>query len=137
MSINDFVSIPLPIELVSGLAQRNPTGINSIVEFAVRDFLERTGEGRPRIVGSRSKGIYWDRLFLPEKTRLRTRYFGAYRYGDVRGDQIIYEGKPVATVSQLARRMRNNTCVNAWMHVEVLRPSDIEWVKADRLRRSQ
>lgn len=127
--------MPLPLDLFEQLSARYPRGVSSVLEHVARDFLERTEEDWNAPRPARTDGVRWDAVFLPNGTRLRTRYFGEYKYAEVKGDEIVFEGKSIASVSQLARMMRGDTSNNAWLVMEVQRPGDSVWIKADRLRR--
>lgn len=135
-SLNDFVAVPLPSDLYHEIATRYPDRVTSLIEDVVRDFFDRTAEDFAHRRTNRGNGVRWENAFLPDKTRLRTRYYGEYKYAEIEGDKIVFDGKEVSSISQLASRMRDNTSVNAWLHVEVMRPGDREWQKADILRRT-
>ena len=135
-SLNDFVAVPLPSDLYQEIAARYPDRVASLIEDVVRDFLDRTADDSPRRRFNSHNGVRWDNVFLPDKTRLRTKYFSDYKYAEIKGDKIMFDGKEVSSMSQLASRMRDNTSVNAWLHIEVMRPGDREWLKADFLRRA-
>ncbi len=134
-SLDDFVAVPVPADLYQDIAARYPTGVSSLIENVVRDFLDRTAEDFAHRRTNRGNGVRWDSVFLPDKTRLRTKHYGDYKYAEIKGDKIMFDGKDIPTISQLASRMRGNTSVNAWLHIEVMRPGDREWQKADILRR--
>jgi len=134
-SLDDFVAVPLSTDLYQEVAVRYPTGVSSLIENVVRDFLDRTADDFAHRRANRGNGVRWDNVFLPDKTRLRTKHYAEYKYAEVKGDKILHDGKEVPTISQLASRLRGNTSVNAWLHIEVMRPGDREWQKADILRR--
>jgi len=137
VSLNDFVAVPLPIELYHELTARYPNRVATVLENVARDFLDRTVEDVPRRRKDPRNGVHWDAVFLPAGTRLRTKHYGEYKYAEIKGDEIIYDGKIVSSISRLARKMRSNTSVNAWLFIELMRPGDAEWVKADLLRRAK
>ncbi|MCP1674525.1 hypothetical protein J2T57_001627 [Natronocella acetinitrilica] len=130
---NAFVAVPIRLDLYQELMRRHGQAANAVVEDQVEAFLERT-EGDP-VVSPAAEGVTWDGLFLPEKTRLRTRHRRVYKYADVVSDHIVYEGERYSTVNRAVNAMRNNTQNNAWRFTEVLRPSDAGWTPAERLRR--
>jgi hypothetical protein len=134
LALDDIAVIPVSSELHVELVRRFPRNISSVVEDVVWNFLDRTEEDFNASQKAPKNGIHWDTLFLPSGTKLRTKYFGDYKYADIKGDKIIYEDKSVPSVSQLAQQMRDNTSVNAWLHMEVMRPGDREWLKANALR---
>jgi hypothetical protein len=132
-SLDSFVAVPLPHDLYAQLAKRYPAGVSSVLEHVVQDFLDRTAEdfaakyARP--------GVQWDALFLPDGTQIRTKYFGKYPIAEIADGQIMWDGERYPSMSQLARAMRGDTSNNAWVTLEVKRPTDADWIRADRLRR--
>ena len=130
--LDDFVAVPISTEMYMEIARRYPGRVTSLIEDVVENFLERTDEG---YLMPSSNGIYWGAVFLPSGTKLRVSYRGEYKYAAVVEDEIIYEEENVPSVSKMASMMRNNTSVNAWTYVELMRPSDKTWVLADILRR--
>lgn len=133
--LNDFVAVPLPADLYQDITDRYAGRVSSLIENVVRDFLDRTESGTEHTRKSRTNGVRWNNIFLPHKTSLRTKYQNEYKYAEIKDDKIIFEGKEIASISRLARRMRGNTSVNAWLHIEVMRPGDREWHLANVLRR--
>ena len=84
-------------------------------------------------------GIFWESLFLPVGTQLRTSHCGNYKYGKIQGTEehgvaLTYEGKQYVSVAQMARAMRGQTNVNAWRYIEIRRPGDTSWQRALQLR---
>jgi len=135
-SLDDFVAVPLSTEIYMAVASRHPGAVSSVIEQVVSDYLERTDEnGSYNQSVSSTKGIHWGPVFLPSGTQFRVKYHNEYKYAEVKGDKIPYDGKTLSSASQMASLMRNNTSVNAWMHVEVKRPTDKAWVFANVLRR--
>lgn len=134
LELDDLAAVPVSSELYGELVRRFPRGVSSVVEDVVWDFLNRTEEDFRARQGAPRNGIHWDKTFLPSGTKLRTRYLGEFKYAEVSEDKIQFGGDAVPSVSQLARRMRGNTSVNAWLCMEVMRPTDSEWQKANSLR---
>ena len=134
-SLNDFVAVPIPADLYQDVADRYAARVSSLIEDVIRDFLERTDSDTGYSRKSRMNGVRWNNVFLPEKTRLRTKYQNEYKYAEIKGDKIIFDSKEISSISRLARRMRGNTSVNAWLHIEVMRPGDREWHLANVLRK--
>lgn len=134
-TLDEVVFVPFPIRLYRDLLDRHGTRVNSVIEQVVDDFLDRTADSEPAAVRNRGAGVFWGTLFLPEKTRLRTKHRDHYQYADIKGDSIVYAGQSFSSVSKAANRMRANTSNNAWKVLEVLLPSSTEWVQASRIRR--
>ena len=132
-SFDSFVCVPLPNDLYAQLAKRYPAGVSSVLEHVVQDFLDRTAED---FAAQHARaGVQWDALFLPDRTRIRTKYFGNYPIAEIADGQIMWDGMRYPSMSQLARAMRGDTSNNAWLTLEVKRSTDADWIRADRLRR--
>jgi hypothetical protein len=135
-SLDSFVAVPLPHDLYAQLVRRYPTGVSSVLEHVIQDFLDRTEDDfAAKQQDARENGVRWDALFLPHGTQIRTKYFGKYPIAEVATGEIHWEGQKYASMSQLARAMRGNTSNNAWVVLELKRPTDREWIRADRLRK--
>ncbi|WP_077530283.1 hypothetical protein [Vreelandella utahensis] len=133
LSHQDFVAVPISLELYQELLRRHGTAANAVIEDQVEAFLERTDDDV--VAPSSTDGITWGTIFLPEKTQLRTKYYNEYRYAEVVGDGIIYEGERFSHVAQATNQMRGGTQNNAWKVLEILRPTDSRWLAAEFLRR--
>ncbi len=133
--LDSFVAVPLSHDLYAQLAQRYPAGVSSVLEHVVQDFLDRTEEDfASKRDNARQNGIQWDALFLPHGTQIRTKYFGKYPIAEIVAGEIRWGGQVYPSMSRLARAMRGDTSNNAWVVLEVKRPSDLNWIRADRLR---
>lgn len=133
-NLDSFVAVPLTVELYAEFARRYSGGVSSVIEQVAWDFLDRTAEEfetAPR----GSNGVYWESLFLPEGTEIRTKYFNEYKVAAILGKEIVWNGETYPSMSQLARAMRGDTSNNAWKVLEIMRPSDGKWQPADFLRR--
>ena len=132
---NEVVAVPLSLSLYRELLDRFPDKPHTVIENVVADFLERTADDVPRAMGKRGTGVMWEALFLPEKTRLRTKHLGEYKYAEVKGNSVQFGGEQHLSVAQATNRMRGGTQNNAWRVVEVLLPGNDSWVRAEQLRR--
>jgi hypothetical protein len=133
--LDSFVAVPLSHDLYAQLAQRYPAGVSSVIEHVVQDFLDRTEEDfAANRENARLNGIQWDALFLPHGTQIRTKYFGKYATAEIVAGEICCDGQVHPSMSRLARAMRGDTSNNAWVVLEIKRPSDPNWIRADRLR---
>src|ERR1700755_2083345 len=72
-----------------------------------------------------------DTVILRATIQLMKRYM---YYAKVIGDEIIFGGKPVSPAMMVMEitKSRRNSWTELWVH----RPSDKNWILADRLRRS-
>lgn len=133
-NLDTFVSVPVSNELYAELARRFPGGVSSVLEQVAQDFLDRTAEDfaarEPR-----TQGVYWEALFLPDGTEIRTKHYGEFKVASIVAGEIVWEEEGYPSMSQLARAMRGDTSNNAWKVLEIKRPSDAKWQSADFLRR--
>lgn len=136
MSIHSdsHVGVLIPTDLYGELFRRYPGSVSSILEQISWDFLDRTAEDF-QDAQLKPTGVYWERLFMPEGTEIRTRYFGDFKTAKIEGERIVWEGTTFPSMSQLAKAMRGNTVNNAWQVLEVRLPSSIRWEPASSLRR--
>jgi hypothetical protein len=134
LNLDTFVSVPLPNELYAEFARRFPGGVSSVLEHVARDFLDRTAEDLAARE-PRTQGIYWEALFLPEGTQVRTKHYGEHKVADIVGTEITWDGEVYPSMSQLARAMRGDTSNNAWKVLEIKRPTDAMWQSALFVRR--
>ena len=132
-TLDDFVCIPLSSELYQALSKRYPDRVSAVLEDITWDFLERTEED---FVAPPSGGITWNRLQLPNGTQLRVKksYSNDYGYGEIKNDKLMYLDKEVRSPSQFARKVKNNTSVNAWINIDIKRPQDRDWKPANNFR---
>ncbi|HEX7046642.1 MAG TPA: hypothetical protein VF275_03595 [Gammaproteobacteria bacterium] len=129
-SLNSFIAIPISVDLYAEISRRFPRGASSTLEQVLWDFLERTeADNIPP-----SEGIYWDSLFLPSGTQVRTKYFDEYKVAKVQEKSIVWKGRSFRSMSQLAHAMRGGTSNNAWKVLEVQFPREKSWQLADYLR---
>ena len=131
--IHDSPHLPLPTSLVSALLKRSPYGISALIENIVNDFLERTEE--EIINPSALTGIYWEAIFLPNGTQIRTKYYGEFKVALIEDEEIIWDGSSYPSFAQLVNAMRGGTMNNAWKELHIKRPSDKMWMPAQSLRR--
>ena len=133
LSLDSFVAIPVPNDLYARLASRYPSGVSSIIEHVVEDFLERTSEDF-EAARAKKQGLYWESLFIPDGSQIRTKYYGNYQVAEVQAGTVVWEGEAYPSLSRLASAMRGDTSNNAWKVLEIKRPTDAVWQLADRLR---
>lgn len=131
--LNDVVCVPVSSELYQALAARYPDTIGSLLENISWDYLERTEDD---FMVMPKSGYNWSGLSLPSGTHLRVKksHSNDYGYAEITGEKIIYLGKDVRSPSQFARKVRNNTSVNAWINIEIKRPQDRDWKLANSFR---
>lgn len=134
LDLDSFVAIPVSSKIYSEFSRRFPGSVSSALEQVAQDFLDRTAEDfaarEPK-----TEGIYWEALFLPQDTLIRTKHYGVYKTAEITGTEITWDGDVYPSMSQLARAMRGDTSNNAWKVLEIKRPTDAKWQPADFLRR--
>lgn len=129
--MNNFVYVPISLDLYKEVLERYPDTPHTLIHNVIEDFLDRTDVEYDEI---ERKGIYWDKLFLPDGTKFRTKRFNKVFEGEIKDDKIIWDGKNFNSVSQAINAMRGNTMNNAWIFTEIKRPNEINWTLADSLR---
>jgi len=130
-----FVAIPIHLELFREILSRYPDDPRGLIEDVVGDFLERTSQEPYVSRAGLDGGVSWRPLFLPDKTRVRTKHLGEFKYAAVENGQLIFDGRKYSSMSKLANAMRGDTNNNAWLVLELRRPSDSRWIAADALRK--
>jgi len=129
--MNEHVYVPIEVALYKELLNRYPGAANSTIQSVIGDFLERTRED---FVFEEKRGVYWDKVFLPNGTQIRTKYFNETLVGEIENERIVWRNEEYGSISQMVNTMRGNTSNNAWKVSEVRRPGDSVWYAADRLR---
>jgi len=72
---------------------------------------------------------------LPEKTQIRTKYFGEVKTAIIENESIIWNDQIYASFAQLSNAMRGDKMTNAWRELEIKRPTDQIWFSAQSIRR--
>lgn len=103
-----------------------------VISTAIEYWLDNASWKPELLKESITRGYQWKSLFLPDGTKIRMQYKGAYFYAKVEGDEIIYDGKPISPGS-LANTIAGSSR-NAWRDLWIKRPSDKEWFLADECR---
>jgi hypothetical protein len=132
LDLDSFVSVPLPTPLVKALLERTPH-ISALLETIASDYLERSEEDFSTSSAS-TTGVYWEALFLPSGTQIRTKYFGEFKVAFIEGESIIWNGQHYASLAKLVNEMRGGTNNNAWKELQIKRPFDKVWLPALSLR---
>ena len=133
LDLDSFVSVPLSTPLVAALLLRSPHGVSALIENVISDFLDRTEDDF--MAAPTTLGVFWEALFLPSGTQIRTKYFGEFKVASVEKESIIWDGNVYPSFAQLANKMRGGKMNNAWKELQIKRPSDKMWMPAQSLRR--
>ncbi len=134
LNLDSFVAVPVSSELYAEFARRFPGGVSSVLEQIAQDFLDRTAEDFDAR-DPRGQGVYWEALFLPEGSQIRTKHYGEFKIAEILNGAITWQSEEYPSMSQLARAMRGDTSNNAWKVLEIKRPSDVKWEPAIFLRK--
>ena len=118
------------MKLIDRYKENYPVAIDDVIER----FLEQTADGNDEAVNFRDDGYIWDQLSLPAGTMLRTRYFDEWQVATVQEGKLIYNDREFKTPAKLCNAMRGNKTTNAWMMLQIKRPQDVEFRKAESFR---
>ena len=128
--------VPLRNDLVAQLIARYQDDYDRYIDHAVESFLERTSDDYNAQFDPKSgKDYIWGQLIMPEGTELRTKYKNQYETATLKNQRFEYDGEVYASPSLLCNAMRGHTSNNAWIHLEIKRPQDIDYKLADKFRR--
>ncbi len=126
--------VPLKNDLLLKLIERYKEDYPLAIDDVIEDFLERTSDTDTARPGFREGGYIWDQLELPAGTQLRTRYFDEWQIGTLRDGKFYYKNRAYKSPAKLCNAMRGNKNSNAWMMLQIKRPQDIEFRKAEKFR---
>ena len=126
--------VPLKNDLLLKLIERYKEDYPLAIDDVIEEFLERTSDTDPARPGFREGGYIWDQLELPAGTQLRTRYFDEWQIGTLENGKFYYKNRTYKSPAKLCNAMRGNKNSNAWMMLQIKRPQDIEFRKAEKFR---
>jgi len=107
--------------------------LEAIVDEALQLWLQKAACDDPAAAQAGARGYQWKSLFLAEGTLLRFDYRGHTYHAEVRGDRIVFEGRPYSP-RQLLLHV-TGTVRNAWRYLWIRGPGDFRWHLADTRRR--
>jgi hypothetical protein len=105
----------------------------AIEEWIAHERRRALGSVGARANPDPGRGYQWKDLFLPSGSRLRMSCQSTYYYAEVRGDDIMFEGRSVSP-AQMANTVGGNTR-NAWRDISILLPGETRWKRASLRRR--
>ena len=126
--------VPLKNDLLMKLIARYKENYSTAIDDVIEDFLDRTSDDHEFDRGARKGGYIWDQLELPAGTQLRTRYYDEWQIATLRKGKFYFKNKPYKSPAKVCNAMRGNTSTNAWHMLQVKRPQDIEFSKAEKFR---
>ena len=132
--MKDTTYVPLKNDLLLRLIDRYKENYPVAIDDVIEDFLERTASDQEGIAGFREGGYIWDQIELPPATELRTRYFNEWQIAVLRGGKFYFNEVAYDSPAKVCNAMRGNKSTNAWMMLEIKRPQDIGFRKAEKFR---
>ena len=126
--------VPLKNDLLLKLIDRYKENYPVAIDDVIENFLERTADGHDDVVSFREGGYVWDQVDLPSGTRLRTRYYDEWQVATLEDGKFLFNDKPYKTPAKLCNAMRGNKTTNAWMMLQIKRPQDVDFRKAESFR---
>ena len=126
--------VPLKNDLLMKLIERYKEDYPVAIDDVIEDFLERTAADHETRPDYREGGYIWDQVELPAGTQLRTRYFDQWQTATLKNGKFYFKNKPYRSPAKVCNAMRGNKTSNAWMMLQIKRPQDIEFRKAEKFR---
>ena len=126
--------VPLKNDLLLRLIERYKEDYPLAIDDVIEAFLERTADEFETAPGIREGAYIWDQLLLPSGTQLRTRYFDQWQVATLRNGRFYYRNRAYRSPAKLCNAMRGNKNCNAWLMLQVKRPQDAEFRKAEKFR---
>lgn len=126
--------VPLKNDLLLKLIDRYKENYPAAIDDVIEDFLERTAQAHGEKSGFRDGGYVWDQLHLPAGSLLRTRYFDQWQVASLEDGVFVYNDKSYKSPAKLCNAMRGNKSTNAWFLLQIKRPQDLEYRKAEKFR---
>ena len=132
--MKDTTYVPLKNDLLMKLIERYKEDYPVAIDDVIEDFLERTAADHETRPDYREGGYIWDQVELPAGTLLRTRYFDQWQTATLKNGKFYFKNKPYRSPAKVCNAMRGNKTSNAWMMLQIKRPQDIEFRKAEKFR---
>lgn len=134
--------VPLENSLLIRLVNRYGENYQNTINHVIEDFLDRTEEDFDALAPFRETGYMWDQVNLPDGTELRTRYKNEWLVANLKNGKFYFKDKVFSSPAKLCNGMRlkeengvlKETSNNAWITLEIKRPQDLEFKKADKFR---
>ena len=126
--------VPLKNDLLMKLIARYKENYSVAIDDVIEDFLDRTADDYEFEPGAREGGYIWDQLELPAGTQLRTRYYDEWQIATLKRGKFYFNNKPYKSPAKVCNAMRGNTSTNAWHMLQVKRPQDIDFSRAEKFR---
>ena len=126
--------VPLKNDLLMKLIDRYKENYPFAIDDVIEEFLERTADDHDTGAKFREGGYIWEQLELPPGTQLRTRYFNEWQIATLENGMFRYDNQDYKSPAKVCNAMRGNKNTNAWIMLQVKRPQDVTFQKAEKLR---
>jgi hypothetical protein len=114
-------------------AKGDARSLEAVVDEALHAWLQKATCEDPQAAHAAARGYQWKSLFLPDGTLVRFDYCRETYQAEVRGNNIIYQGRAYSP-RQLLLHI-TGTVRNAWRELWLRSPGDARWHLADTRRR--
>lgn len=132
--MKDTTYVPLKNDLLLKLIDRYKEDYPLAIDDVIEKFLESTASDFEAEGNQRQDAYIWDQLVLPAGTQLRTRYFDEWQIAILKDGEFHYRDEVYKSPAKLCNAMRGNKICNAWMLLQIKRPQDVEFRKAEKFR---
>ena len=132
--MKDTTYVPLKNDLLMRLIERYKENYPLAIDDVIEDFLERTAADQEAAEDARKGAYIWDQIELPAGTQLRTRYFDEWQVATLKNGKFYYKNKPFKSPAKVCNAMRGDKISNAWMMLQIKRPQDVTFRKAEKFR---
>ena len=126
--------VPLKNDLLMKLIDRYKENYPFAIDDVIEEFLERTADQHDEKSRFREGGYVWDQVALPAGTQLRTRYFDEWHTATLENGKFYFNEQAYKSPAKVCNAMRGNKNNNAWIMLQVKRPNDANFQKAEKLR---
>ena len=132
--MKDTTYVPLKNDLLLKLIERYKENYPRAIGNVIEEFLDRTAEVGDDKASPREGGYIWDQLELPAGTQLRTRYYDKWQVATLEKGVFRFNKKSYRSPAKVCNAMRGNKVTNAWALLQIKRPRDIDFQKAEKFR---
>jgi hypothetical protein len=132
--MKNTIYVPLKNDLLMKLIDRYKENYPFVIDDVIEEFLERTADDHDEKSRFREGAYAWDQVALPAGTQLRTRYFDEWHIATLENGKFYFGERAYKSPAKVCNAMRGNKNSNAWLMLQVKRPKDADFQKAEKLR---
>ncbi len=132
--MKDTTYVPLKNDLLMRLIERYKENYPFAIDDVIEEFLKRTSDEDSENTRFRDGGYIWAQVALPSGTQLRTRYFDEWHTAKLENGKFYFNEQAYKSPAKVCNAMRGNKNSNAWIMLQVKRPNDPNFQKAEKLR---